>query len=83
MTKLIRLALACATFHAIASPLVAQTDQRSCRFARATIEGTRVLLVPLDGPAPTRVRFCWADSPVCTLFDQAGLPAGPFELPIQ
>ena len=33
------------------------------------------------GGAPvTRVRYCWADSPVCTLFDAGGLPAGPFEL---
>ena len=32
------------------------------------------------GVAITRVRYCWADSPVCTLFDASGLPAGPFEL---
>ncbi len=31
----------------------------------------------------TRVRYCWADSPICTLYDGSGLPAGPFELPIQ
>ncbi|CEH57476.1 hypothetical protein XACJK48_8510001 [Xanthomonas citri pv. citri] len=30
----------------------------------------------------TRVRYCWADSPVCTLYDRSGLPAGPFEFPI-
>jgi sialate O-acetylesterase len=30
----------------------------------------------------TRVRYCWADSPICTLFDQAGMPAGPFQLTI-
>jgi sialate O-acetylesterase len=35
------------------------------------------------GAQPTRVRLCWADSPVCTLFDQAGLPAGPFEIRIE
>jgi sialate O-acetylesterase len=33
--------------------------------------------------SPTRVRYCWADSPVCTLFDLSGLPAGPFELRIR
>ncbi len=32
------------------------------------------------GAAVTRVRYCWADSPVCTLFDASRLPAGPFEL---
>ena len=56
----------------------------SCRFAPADLGGDRVRLqVPADGPAPTRVRYCWGDSPVCTLFDQAGLPAGPFEVRIQ
>jgi sialate O-acetylesterase len=33
--------------------------------------------------SPTRVRYCWADSPVCTLFDLSELPAGPFELRIR
>jgi sialate O-acetylesterase len=53
---------------------------QSCRFAQARIEGTKVALeIPSDAAA-TRVRYCWADSPICTLFDAAGLPAGPFEL---
>lgn len=28
------------------------------------------------------VRFCWADSPICNVYNSAGLPAVPFELPI-
>ena len=40
-----------------------------------------ILRAPLAAPA-TRVRYGWADSPVVTLFDGAGLPAGPFEIPI-
>ncbi|HEY2144566.1 MAG TPA: sialate O-acetylesterase [Steroidobacteraceae bacterium] len=54
----------------------------SCRFAEAQIDGAQV---ELSAPAqtPTKVRYCWADSPVCTLFDGSGLPAGPFELRIQ
>jgi sialate O-acetylesterase len=54
----------------------------SCRFADARTDGTRVLLSIPDAMAPTRVRYCWGDSPVCTLFDLAALPAGPFELKI-
>ena len=54
----------------------------SCRFVSARLDGTRVHL-PGARPEATRVRFCWADAPVCTLFDRAGLPAGPFEMPIQ
>ena len=56
---------------------------RSCQFAEARIEGNQVVLpVPAGAATPTRVRYCWADSPVCTLFDSNGLPAGPFEIRI-
>jgi sialate O-acetylesterase len=58
-------------------------DQGSCRFVDSVIESPRVLLDPADMAAPTRVRFCWGDAPICNLYDQSGLPAGPFEVPIQ
>ena len=54
-------------------------DPGSCRYAQATIRLDRVSLTAPGAHAATRVRYCWADSPVCTLFDGAGLPAGPFE----
>ena len=54
----------------------------SCRYAVAQARGNRVSLTAPGAHAATRVRYCWADSPVCTLFDGAGLPAGPFELPV-
>ncbi len=54
----------------------------SCRFADAGIDGSRVMLSIPNGLSPTRVRYCWADSPVCTLYDFSGLPAGPFEVRI-
>jgi sialate O-acetylesterase len=55
----------------------------SCRYSTATINGDRVTLDGSVLPSATRVRYCWADSPVCTLFDRDVLPAGPFELAIQ
>jgi sialate O-acetylesterase len=58
-------------------------DQGSCRFVSATIESNRVLLDADDVPGATRVRYCWGDAPICTLYDGSGLPAGPFELPVQ
>ncbi len=59
-------------------------EQVTCRFVDARIEGNSVSLQPAPGITPTRVRYCWADSPVCTLYDEKnGLPAGPFELTIQ
>jgi sialate O-acetylesterase len=55
----------------------------SCRFAQSRIDGARILLSIPAASSPSRVRYCWADSPVCTLFDRSGLPAGPFEIPIR
>jgi sialate O-acetylesterase len=54
----------------------------SCRYANAQIRGNDVVLRASLGTPATRVRYGWADSPVVTLFDGAGLPAGPFELAI-
>lgn len=54
----------------------------TCKFADARLDGTKVELPEGGGPWARRVRYCWADSPVCTLFDGARLPAGPFELGI-
>jgi len=51
--------------------------QASCRWARARLDGASVVLT--DTRDATRVRYCWSDSPVCTLYDESGLPAGPFE----
>jgi sialate O-acetylesterase len=58
-------------------------DQASCRFVTADLAGERVALDASAVPNATRVRYCWADSPVCTLFDEAHLPAGPFEIEVQ
>lgn len=58
-------------------------SQDSCRYARATIDGTTVRLTAPNAADATRVRFCWADSPICTLYDEAALPAGPFEVAIE
>lgn len=54
----------------------------SCRYTSATLSGREIRLRIPDGVQATRVRYCWADSPVCTLYDRSGLPAGPFELAI-
>ena len=55
----------------------------SCRYALADIQEKQVVLhAQPSADSVTRVRYCWADSPICTLYDQAGLPAGPFQLAI-
>lgn len=55
----------------------------TCQYADARIQGHRVVLTGANAATAARVRFCWADSPVCTLFDEARLPAGPFEIDVQ
>ncbi len=64
--------------------------QDSCHFVRAELaqggEGGRIMLETgsaREQSALTRVRFCWADSPLCNLYDAAGLPVGPFEIAIE
>lgn len=58
-------------------------DPSSCRYATARIEGNAVLLRADEVAGAQHVRYGWADSPVVTLYDSDGLPAGPFELTIQ
>jgi sialate O-acetylesterase len=57
--------------------------QRSCRFVSASIlEEGHVALLGDEVSTPARVRYCWADSPICNLYDSTGLPVGPFEIPV-
>jgi sialate O-acetylesterase len=55
--------------------------QESCRYVPATADGATVRIAD-DGHPATRVRYAWADAPVVNLYDEAPLPAGPFEIPI-
>jgi len=49
-----------------------------CRFVDASLSSDLVVLTSAR-PSDVKVRFCWADSPVCNLYGPAGLPAVPFE----
>lgn len=54
-----------------------------CRFAEGKRDGTdRITLAVEPDEKPVSVRFCWADAPVCNLYDKAGLPPPTFELAI-
>lgn len=46
--------------------------------AAARIEGETVVVMSPAVPAPVTVRYGWANSPQCDLFNGAGLPASPF-----
>lgn len=59
-------------------------DGDACRYAAsATASGAEVRLAAPAGDPVSEVRFCWADSPVCNLYDAAGLPAGPFRMVVR
>jgi sialate O-acetylesterase len=46
--------------------------------ATACIQGNSVVVASPHVPAPVAARYGWADSPTCTLYNAAGLPAEPF-----
>ncbi|RBP40480.1 BNR repeat protein [Roseimicrobium gellanilyticum] len=46
--------------------------------ATAVIEGDKVIASSPDTPSPVAVRYAWEASPVCNLYNGAGLPASPF-----
>jgi sialate O-acetylesterase len=46
--------------------------------ATARIDGATIVASSPDVPAPVYVRYGWANSPQCDLFNSDGLPASPF-----
>jgi sialate O-acetylesterase len=51
---------------------------RKFHWASAIIEGDSVLISAPEVETPVAVRYAWADSPECNLFNAEGLPASPF-----
>jgi sialate O-acetylesterase len=51
---------------------------RKFHWAGARIDGDSVIVSSREVPSPLAVRYAWADSPPCNLFNKAGLPASPF-----
>jgi hypothetical protein len=51
---------------------------RKFHWAEAHIEGESVMASSESVPHPVAVRYAWADSPECNLFNKEGLPASPF-----
>ncbi len=51
---------------------------KAWHWAKARVEGYEVILTSPEVPNPVAVRYGWAANPYVTLFNGAGLPAGPF-----
>ncbi len=47
-------------------------------WAKAEIQGDKVIVSSPDVPKPVAVRYGWADCPVVNLWNKDGLPASPF-----
>ncbi|USN98685.1 MAG: hypothetical protein H6810_11035 [Phycisphaeraceae bacterium] len=50
--------------------------------AEGEVEGHKVVVRCTEVKKPTRVRYAWADNPVCNLQNSADLPATPFQLTV-
>jgi sialate O-acetylesterase len=50
--------------------------------ADARIEGNRVIVASPKVRQPVKIRYAWADNPVCNLSNKAKLPAQPFQAEI-
>lgn len=53
-------------------------DDHKWYWADARIEGNTVVVSSPSVPNPKEVRYAWQSNPAATLFNGAGLPAGPF-----
>ena len=53
-------------------------EDRKWYWAEARIEGDTVVVSSPSVPNPQEVRYAWQSNPTATLFNGAGLPAGPF-----
>lgn len=53
-------------------------EDRRFAWARARVEGDRVVVRSDLVGAPVAVRYAWADNPDCNLVNREGLPASPF-----
>jgi sialate O-acetylesterase len=51
---------------------------RKWHWAEARIQGSEVIVSSTEVPHPSQVRYDWQSDPAATLFNGAGLPAGPF-----
>lgn len=57
---------------------IAGTDQKF-HWAKATIQGNKVIVSSDEVASPVAVRYAWSNNPPSTLYNGADLPASPFK----
>jgi sialate O-acetylesterase len=55
---------------------------KHCDFVDATLDRDQIVIDLAQHRDASKVRFCWADSPICNLYSSEDIPAVPFEMPI-
>jgi sialate O-acetylesterase len=53
-------------------------NDRKFHWANARIDGESIVVSSPDVLSPVAVRYAWAGSPECNLYNKEGLPASPF-----
>ena len=61
----------------LAGFMIAGEDQQFV-WADVEVKGKKIVVSSASVPAPKAVRYGWANNPVSTLYNEAGLPASPF-----
>jgi sialate O-acetylesterase len=56
---------------------------RTFHHATAVIDGRTVVCSSASVPDPVAVRYGWANNPLCTLYNEEGLPATPFRTDVE
>jgi len=57
-------------------------NAKRCHFVDATLNKDQIELDARSVRDPVTVRYCWADSPICNVYNSEGLPTAPFEMPV-
>jgi sialate O-acetylesterase len=52
------------------------------KWVRVEISGDTMKVWSSEIPEPQKGRYAWSNNPTCNLYNQAGLPAGPFQVGI-
>ena len=58
---------------------IAGVDRKYHPVDESTVDGSNIILSSSQVKYPVAVRYAWADAPVSTLFNGAGLPASSFQ----
>lgn len=54
----------------------------TCIAAKATLKKGKIIIAAEQLQDAKKIRYCWADAPVCSLYSKSGIPVSSFEIAI-